>query len=377
MTATPSPVQVSVASLGQLFLDRAAATPAADAFAYPSGGGWTTLSWAETEAKVTKMAAGLLALGLHAEERVAIACSTRVEWVLADLAVLCAGAAVTTVYPSTSAHDVQFIVRDSGSRVVVAEDDTQVAKLREHRSALTEVQTVVLIDGEPEPQDAGWVISLADLQARGAELLAASPRAVHEVTAAVQPQHLATIIYTSGTTGTPKGVELTHANWVYEGDVVDALDILHPDDVQFLWLPLAHSFGKVLLAAQLKIGFSTAVDGRVDKIVDNLVTVRPTFMAGVPRIFEKVYGRVVTSIREEGGVKLRIFDWAFGVGAKAAKVARRAGSLARCSPCSMPSLTVWCSRRSRPGWAGGSGSSSPAARRSPRTSPSGSTPRDC
>ena len=119
------------------------------------------------------------------------------------------------------------------------------------------------------------------------------PHAVDTVVAGIAPDHLATLIYTSGTTGRPKGVELTQDNWTYEGAAVDRLGILRPDDLQYLWLPLSHSFGKVLLAAQLQIGFATAVDGRIDKIVENLAAVRPTFMAGAPRIFEKVHDRVV------------------------------------------------------------------------------------
>ena len=107
------------------------------------------------------------------------------------------------------------------------------------------------------------------------------------------------MIYTSGTTGKPKGVELTHSNWTYEGAFVESLNIIGIDDVQFLWLPLAHSFGKVLLSLQLQVGFVTAVDGRVPNIVDNLGVVKPTFMAAVPRIYEKVYARVAQTALSE------------------------------------------------------------------------------
>ena len=105
---------------------------------------------------------------------------------------------------------------------------------------------------------------------------------------AIRPEQLATLIYTSGTTGRPKGVRLTQDCWVYEGVAVNALELLTPDDVQYLWLPLSHAFGKVLLTAQLASGSAAAVDGRVDRIIDNLAMVSPTFMAAVPRIFEKV-----------------------------------------------------------------------------------------
>jgi long-chain acyl-CoA synthetase len=135
---------------------------------------------------------------------------------------------------------------------------------------------------------------------------------VDEAIAGIRPDDLATLIYTSGTTGRPKGVRLAHDSWTYEGVAIEVFDIISPDDLQYLWLPLSHVFGKALIAIQLRIGFATAVDGRIDKIVDNLGVVQPTFMCGAPRIFEKVRARVMTQASH--GVKAKIFDWAFGVG---------------------------------------------------------------
>jgi long-chain acyl-CoA synthetase len=322
--STVTTVEPAATSFGRLFLDRVVATPDTEAFRYPTGTGWAQLSWAATGDRVTRLAAGLLALGLQSEERVAIACSTRVEWVLADFAVMCAGGAVTTVYPSSLPEDVTYIVADSQSRFVVAEDESQVEKLRAHRDRLGAVEKVIVVDGPLAEADGDWVMTFAALEDLGRQYLAERATAVADAVAASQPDHLATLIYTSGTTGRPKGVQLTHANWVYEGAAVDALGILRPDDVQYLWLPLAHSFGKMLLAIQCQVGFASAVDGRVDRIVDNLGEVRPTFMAAVPRIFEKVYGRVVALAEEEGGARLKIFRWAFDVGTRVAD-ARRAG----------------------------------------------------
>ncbi len=243
----------------------------------------------------------------------AIASTTRIEWLYADIAIMCAGAATTGVYPSTGGDDVAFILSDSGSRIVFAEDDVQIAKLRAQRDHLPDVNRVVTFDGEA---DGEWVLSLQDLQALGAKHLVENPTAVDEAVAAVQPDQLATLIYTSGTTGRPKGVELPHRCWTYIGAGAEAIDILSPGDLQYLWLPMSHSFGKMLEAVHLQIGFPTAVDGRMDKIVENLAVVRPTFMAGPPRIFEKVHAKVVQTVQEEGGIKLRLFTWAFGVGNK-------------------------------------------------------------
>lgn len=311
--AFPTPA-VSVA---RMFYDRVAATPSREAFRYPTASGWASLTWSQTADAVKAAAAGLLALGIQPEERVAIASSTRVEWLIADLAVMCAGAATTTVYPSTGTEDVAYILADSGTRIVFAEDDAQIAKLRSQRDHLPDIVRVVTFDGTA---DGEWVLSLDDLKALGARHLVDHPSAVDETVAAVRPEHLATLIYTSGTTGRPKGVELPHSCWTYEGATVEATGILTVDDVQYLWLPLSHSFGKVLQAVQLQVGFATAVDGRIDKIVENLAVVQPTFMAGAPRIFEKVYARVVTAVQEEGGIKFTLFTWAFKVGNQVARM---------------------------------------------------------
>ncbi|HEY5184885.1 MAG TPA: long-chain fatty acid--CoA ligase [Actinomycetes bacterium] len=314
-------------SVARLFHDRVAATPRAEAFRFPTETGWASVTWAQTGDIVKTMAAGLLALGIQPEQRVGIACATRVEWLYADLAIMCAGAAATTVYPSTGGEDVAYILADSDTRIIFAEDDVQIAKLRAQRDHLPDLIRVITFDGQA---DGEWVLSLADLQALGAKHLADHPSAVDEAVAAVRPEHLATLIYTSGTTGRPKGVELTHRCWTYEGATVEATGILSVDDLQYLWLPLSHSFGKVLEAVQLQIGFPTAVDGRIDKIVENLAVVRPTFMAGAPRIYEKVYAKVVQTVQEEGGVKFRLFTWAFGVGNQVsrAKLEGRSSSLA-------------------------------------------------
>ncbi len=303
-------------SMARMFYDRVAATPDSEAYRFPTATGWASATWADVAETVRTTAAGLLALGIAPEERVGILSNTRVEWIYADLATMCAGAATTGVYPTTVAEDVGYIVADSSCRVVFAEDDGQIAKLRAQRDHLPDLMRVVTFDGQP---DGEWVLSLDDLQALGARHLVDHPTAVDEAVAAVQPEQLATLIYTSGTTGRPKGVELPHRCWTYVGVAAEATGIIHFDDLQYLWLPLSHSFGKMLEAVQLQVGFPTAVDGRVDKIVDNLPVVRPTFMAGPPRIFEKVHAKITQTVEEEGGLRYQLFRWAFAVGDEVAQ----------------------------------------------------------
>lgn len=300
-------------TVSHLFRWRTEQTPARPAFRHLSESEWTSVTWSQVKEQVYALAAGLIDLGLALEDRVAIASSTRYEWAVADLAIMCAGAATTTVYPTSIAQDVTFIVRDSGSRVVFAEDDEQIAKLRPHRDELPEVAHVVTFDGTA---DGDWVISLDDLRARGRSRLAQQADLVDARIDSITERHLATLIYTSGTTGRPKGVRLPHSSWTYEAAACAAMGFLHPDDLQFLWLPMAHAFGKILLLIPLQVGFETAIDGRVDKIIENLPVIRPTFMGAAPRIFEKAYGGIATMMAEEGGAKAKLFAWACSVGGR-------------------------------------------------------------
>ena len=319
-----TPTATQAPNLAMLFLQRVEASADKEAFRYPENGGWTSVTWKQTAERVDALAAGLLALGLAAEDRIGIASTTRFEWILADLAIMCAGAATTTVYPSTNAEDTAYILADSESRIVFAEDDKQVGKLTERRGDLPKLAKVVVFDGAG---DGDWVITLDDLAEQGAKYLADHPSCVRTVAEEIPGDRLATLIYTSGTTGKPKGVRLRHEAWVYTGAAISDMDLLGEDDLQLLWLPLAHAFGKVLISTQLACGFASAIDGRVDKIVENTGVVKPTFMGAAPRIFEKAYSRVVTTQQSQGGIKARLFDTAFAVGRKVAERRRKGQSV--------------------------------------------------
>jgi long-chain acyl-CoA synthetase len=305
----------------ELFLDRVGKTPAVEAFRYPDGNGWRSLTWSQTEARVRAIASGLRALGVLGEQVCALLASTRIEWILADYGVLCAGAATSTIYPSSTAEECAYILADSGTVVAFVENAEQVAKLQARRAELPALRRVVVFDGEGSAD--GWVIPLARLEADGRAWDAAHPGAFEETASGIREDALATLIYTSGTTGKPKGVELTHAAWVAQSKSIQDSGILkHPDAFQFFWLPLAHSFGKMIGTAQLRIGFPTAVDGRIEKIVENLAVIRPTFVCAVPRIFEKVHAKIVSGARDGGAVKAAIFRWALGVGLEHSRTVR-------------------------------------------------------
>ncbi|MGW8597455.1 AMP-dependent synthetase/ligase [Streptomyces sp. NPDC055893] len=307
-------------SVAHIFLSRVAATPDREAYRHPvavdpaAAGAeeWRSLTWAQTAERVRTIAAGLLTLGLRPEERVAICSSTRIEWILADLGMMCAGVAATAVYPSTNAEETAYILADSGSRAIFVENAGQLAKVAGRAAELPGLDTVIVFDPEPDMPGAEGldVLTLDELEKRGAAHLREHPDAVETAVGAILPDQLATLIYTSGTTGRPKGVRLVHDCWSYQAVAQEVSGLLLPDDVQFLWLPLSHVFGNALIAGQVKTGSVIAVDGRIDRIITNLPAVRPTVMASAPRIFEKVYNGIATRSKAEGGIKHKIFLWA-------------------------------------------------------------------
>ncbi|WP_217170002.1 long-chain fatty acid--CoA ligase [Streptomyces sp. AC512_CC834] len=327
MSDTQTLIENRPPSVAGLFLERVAATPDAEAYRYPvppaSGEGpedWKSLTWAQAAERVYAIAAGLIELGVQPQQRVALASSTRLEWILADLGIMCAGAATTTVYPQTNADESAYILADSESRVLIAEDAAQLVKAKEKRAELPDLTHVVVIDTTGADTSEDWVLTLDELERRGAARLEKDAELIKERVGALTKDQLATLIYTSGTTGKPKGVRLPHDCWSYMAKAIAATGLVSGDDVQYLWLPLAHVFGKVLTSGQIEVGHVTAVDGRVDKIIENLPVVQPTYMAAVPRIFEKVYNGVAAKARAGGGAKYKIFQWAAGVAREYAKV---------------------------------------------------------
>lgn len=268
-------------SIPDLLRERVRATPDREALRRRDGDTWTSMTWAEVGEEVRRRALGFRRLGVRDEVRVAIMARTSADWILSDLAVLAAGGVTTTVYPNSARDEVAHIIRDSGSVLVVADPDLA-----------DKVDAKVVTTGWTPDHPEGDYDAMVD-----------------ELT----PDRLATLIYTSGTTGTPKGVELTHDNWLHSAEAIGELGILGPDELHFLWLPMSHAFGKVLQVGMIATGTPTAVDGDVDRIAANLAELRPTVVAGAPRIFEKIHQRVVAATREAGGVKAKLFDWALRV----------------------------------------------------------------
>lgn len=311
----------SFRSVPDLWHHRIGSTPDAVAFRHRVGDAWASMTWEDAGRHVKALATGLLAQGLAAEDRCAILAATCHEWILADLAILCAGGATSTVYPTAPTSDCLFILADSGSRVLFVDTPEQAERIEAERDQLPQLERIVVFHGERRRK--GFVVSMQAFQEEGRAWAAKHPEGYTEARKAVGPEHLATVMYTSGTTDRPKGVMLTHDAWLYEAEAIDALDFLTPVDVHYLFLPLSHVFAKVLEMSLIRLGIPTVVDGNVDRFLDNLSEQQPTWLAAVPRIFEKMQDRILADVARQPRHRREVFAWALRIGRRSSAVRQR------------------------------------------------------
>ncbi len=272
---------------------------------------WATYTWKQMDELRRAVGTGLLTLGLEGKERVNILANTSVNWMIADLAIQSCGAEPVPIYQSNLAHEVEYIINNCDSVMVFAEDKTQLDKLKDQRDKIGNIRKVIVMSDEADDSD--WTINWSELLEKGKAELDAQAEALAARTASLTPDDVLTIIYTSGTTGKPKGVVLPHSAMLYEMKACKEIDLIRPDDVEFLFLPMAHVFAKVLQCVWFGLGHEMAIDANIPQITKNLGEVRPTVMASVPRIFEKVYAKVVAGGLEAPGAKGKLFKWAMGV----------------------------------------------------------------
>jgi long-chain acyl-CoA synthetase len=270
-------------------------------------GVWRDVSWAEVARRARDVSDGLAALGVRAGDRVAVIGETQLEWILADLGILGAAGITVTIYQSNLPHECAYILQNSGARFVFCDTDAQVNKIREVRNQLPELEGVIRARGAAAD---GFERTLSELEAQGAEWRKENPSAHAERVGRLGSDDPASFIYTSGTTGNPKGVVLTHGNWVYEAYAVEAIKIIEAEDVVLMFLPMAHSMAKVIEAVWFVTGATVAFVESLEKIVENANEVRPTVVPSVPRIFEKAFNAVVTKGLATPGIKGKLFHLA-------------------------------------------------------------------
>ena len=285
--------------------------PATPAYLEETAAEWRPVPWPEAAERVEALAHGLLARGVARDDAVAVLARTRLEWILLDWAIMSLGAVVVGLYPTSSAKECAYVLEHSETVLAFAEDDEQDAKLATVRDALPLLRDVIRLDALPA------------LEEEGRAHREAHPDAFEIAAAAVGEDDLATLIYTSGTTGPPKGCMLTHRNLVTAALRVED-HLQGPDDVVLLFLPLAHSFGRLAHQAAAFHGTSVAFVADAARVPEALQAVRPTMLPAVPRVYEKVHANTLGEIERAGGARRAIGLWALGVGGRASKL-RRAG----------------------------------------------------
>jgi long-chain acyl-CoA synthetase len=287
----------------------------APAVRYKDGEQWVDRSFNQVLEVSRPLGLGLTQLGIEKGDRVAILGNTRPEWSYFDFAALTIGATVVPIYQTNSAEECRYVLENSDAKVVVVEDEEQLAKIREVRAQLPQLQEVVLMVGEAED-----AISMAGLSGKGGE---ADPALWEQRYTAVTPGDICTFIYTSGTTGPPKGCVISHGNYRAMLDMVNETSVIEEGDVSYLYLPLAHSFALLIQFGSFDLGTTIAYWERDPlKILPNLAELKPTYFPSVPRIFEKIYTAATSGMEKEGGLKKAIFDWSIKVGKKMREVER-------------------------------------------------------
>jgi len=282
-------------------------------------GVWQTRPWRQVGEVVRELATGLLALGRKKEDSVAILSGSRAEWVQADFAIFSAGCRTIPIYPTYPPDLIQYIVNDAGVKTLFVEDPTQLAKVLEVQGKMDGLEQIVVIqgyEGEPSAQIMTW----DGLRRLGRDNLERLKSDLAGRVADVKPQDIATIVYTSGTTGPPKGVVQTHGNHVATLESAAKMSGIEDGDTHLLFLPLAHSFGRLESFIGVHRGLTTAFAENIDKLRDNLPEVKPHFICSVPRVFEKVYAGVLAKAEAGSPVKRKIFHWAVGVGREVSKL---------------------------------------------------------
>lgn len=294
-----------------------------DALNHKLGSVWVNTSAETFVERVKNVALGLSELGIKPGDRIALLSENRPEWSIVDLAILSLGAINVPIYTTQAVDQIRYILTDSGTRAIFVSN----RKLYKHAAKALEgldfLERIILFDGET--QDIGRATTLKTLEKSGQERNRNKPAAFDAYLNAIKPDDLATIIYTSGTTGEPKGVMLTHANFMSNVLAITAGLPISSSDVALSVLPLSHIFERSGFYIFCYNGVSVYYTASFDQVGENLREVRPTVMTAVPRLFEKVYHRIVKKGLSQKGWKRRVFVRSLEVGQRYAELKDKGG----------------------------------------------------
>ena len=302
-------------NVAQVFRNRSATYGSRIRWREQRNGLWQKATWAENQAIVNRLIVGLDALGAQRGDVVGILSNTRWEWMAADWAILGFGAVTVTVYPSNVPATVAYILGNSNARYVFAENPLQFEKLASIRDQLPDVRKVILFEGAETLADNPWVMSFDALCLLSSRSSAEADAFAAERAAAIAPDDLATLVYTSGTTGQPKGVELLHSTLMAQlTGVRSMMETIQPGDVDVLFLPLAHVFGREEHLSGHDRGLETVVVSSFDQLAPILRESHPDLLFSVPRVYEKAFAAIKAHAAAGSRVQRRIFDWALRIG---------------------------------------------------------------
>jgi len=277
------------------------------ALMYKEGGTFLPITYSEFKTRVEKVAAGLLALGIEKDDKVAIISANRPEWAISDFAIMAAGAVTVPVYPTITAKQIEHILNNSEAKAVIVADETNLEKLLHVYNDLKFVKFIItLFPGEKE------VVKVAmeyhELEQKGEEYLKEHPHSIKDIVEKLEVEELATIIYTSGTTGVPKGAMLTHNNFLSNVTAAKSVIAITHKDTTLSFLPLSHVFERMAgHFCPISEGATIAYAESVEKVSDNLKEVHPTIVTAIPRFFEKMYAKVIDTINQSPDLKKKLF----------------------------------------------------------------------
>jgi long-chain acyl-CoA synthetase len=307
------------ASVPGMCLDALARHAKPDALSLKKGGQWLHIPGEAIIQRVRAVALGLSALGVKKGDRVALLSENRPDWSVVDLAILSLGAVNVPIYTTQAPEQVRYILEDSGARVLFVSGKKVFRHARPGVEPVESLERVVFFDTDAAAGVEG-ALTLFELEQAGAQIDEAEPEVFSRALNAVSAEDLATVIYTSGTTGEPKGVMLTHGTFVSNVLAISGSLPILSTDVALSVLPLSHIFERVVFYVFCRNGVSVAYAPSFDVVGEYLREVRPTIMTAVPRLFEKVFHKIVKKGTAEGGWKARLFNWALGVGQRYAEL---------------------------------------------------------
>lgn len=268
-----------------------------------------SVTWGEFYDQAKQVGKSLMALDVKKGDKVVILSYSNYQWVLCDLANAVIGAVTVGIYQSNLPNDCKYIINHSDSVIIFAEDDAQLQKVLKIREEIPNIRKVILFKGEHKGDD--WIVSFDEFLKLGKSI---KENDLQDRIAEVTPQDVASFVYTSGTTGVPKGAVITQDNLIFTPQSIRACADVRDEDDTFLFLPLAHVFARACVYATMLVGATLNFARSMDTIVDDLKLARPHWFPSVPRIYEKVYSKVLSGAEAKGGAALKIFNWAREVG---------------------------------------------------------------